>query len=252
MRIQQAYFERLMSDGVTVVGGRLKVMFNPTDFTLTKASQLGEVAIPGLETPLQQFVRGQAEKLTVKLFFDGTDERTDDLASGVVDKTDRFYALVKIDGETHAPPVCRFVWGPSFPGSQMPPDQNRNNLNRGAFTGVVEQVQQEFTLFSPTGVPLRANLTITMREYKTLAQQVSELKWASRDRTRTYVVRRGDTLSAIAGRLYDNPADWRFIADANGLQNPRRLVPGTVLDIPPIRPGTSIARARPSLAGPAA
>ena len=47
-------------------------------------------------------------KLTVKLFFDATDERQDDLASGVVEQTDRFYSLVKIHPDLHAPPICRF------------------------------------------------------------------------------------------------------------------------------------------------
>ena len=181
-------------------------MFNPTDFTLTKSSQLGEVNIPGLDSPLQQFVRGLAEKLTVKLFFDATDERTDELASGVTERTDRFYALAKIRADEHAPPVCRFVWGYKFPGSQLSPNTGSpedgapagaDSPNRRAFTGVVESIQQEFTLFSPAGVPLRANLTVTMREFKTLSEQQKQLKLESRDRTRRHTVRRGDTLSVV-------------------------------------------------------
>ena len=39
----------------------------------TRGDQFAEIAIPGLDAPLQQFVRGQAEKLTLDLFFDTTD-----------------------------------------------------------------------------------------------------------------------------------------------------------------------------------
>jgi len=249
---QHAYFERLQFTGAEGYGlsraERLEVMFNPTDFTLTKSSQLGEVNIPGLDSPLQQFVRGLAEKLTVKLFFDATDERTDELASGVTERTDRFYALAKIRADEHAPPVCRFVWGYKFPGSQLSPNTGSpedgapagaDSPNRRAFTGVVESIQQEFTLFSPAGVPLRANLTVTMREFKTLSEQQKQLKLESRDRTRRHTVRRGDTLSAIAARYYGSPADWRWIAVDNRITDPRRLTPGRVVSIPPVAQGSA-------------
>jgi hypothetical protein len=248
MKPQLAYFERLKATGgpdygLAVADRRLKVLFNPTDFTLTKASKLGDVNVPGLDTPLSQFVHGQAEKLTVKLFFDTTDERTDELAKGVTRLIDRFYALVKIQPDVHAPPICRFVWGPSFPGSQLTggtsfEDQDPTSQNRREFTGVVESIQQELTLFSPTGVPLRANLTVTMREFKTLSLQQKQLNLLSRDRSRRHIVARGETLSAIAQRYYDSPADWRAIAVRNRITDPRRLVSGTVLQIPPIQQGS--------------
>ena len=50
-----------------------EVQYNPTEFSLDKGIQLAEIAIPGLDSPLLQFVRGQAEKLSVDLFFDTTD-----------------------------------------------------------------------------------------------------------------------------------------------------------------------------------
>ena len=49
------------------------MQYNPTEYTLDKQVTLGEVAIPGLDAPLQQFVRGNAEKLTLDLFFDTTE-----------------------------------------------------------------------------------------------------------------------------------------------------------------------------------
>ena len=44
------------------------------------------------------------------------------------------------------------------------------NQRRNGFRCVLESVRQKFTLFSPDGVPLRATLTVTLREYKTLAE----------------------------------------------------------------------------------
>jgi hypothetical protein len=234
MQPQKATFQRLDPVHLLPDGPPYPVMFNPTDFTLSKGVQLAEMNIPGLDTPLQQFVRGQAEKLTVKLFFDTTDTGMGTRATSVTEETDKFYSFVKIDAETHAPPVCRFTWGTKFPGGDLPTDPFQK---RGNFTGVVESVQQEFTLFTPAGVPIRAMLTVTLREYKTLIRQLVQLRLLSPDRSRSHVVQRGDTLSGIAGRLYADPADWRPIALANKIENPRRLAPGAVLRIPPIDRG---------------
>jgi nucleoid-associated protein YgaU len=114
-----------------------------------------------------------------------------------------------------------------------------------SFKAIVESVQQKFTLFNPEGIPLRATLSVTFREYKTLEQQISEMNLQSSDHTKRRVVQRGETLSAIAYQEYRDPQAWRHIADANRnlVANPRRLVPGTVLDIPPLDVfGTPIVR----------
>jgi LysM repeat protein len=47
-----------------------------------------------------------------------------------------------------------------------------------------------------------------------------------------YTVRRGDTLSAIAQRELGDPNRWREIAQANGIRDPRSLMPGQQLVIP--------------------
>jgi nucleoid-associated protein YgaU len=75
---------------------------------------------------------------------------------------------------------------------------------------------------------------------------LKELKLQSSDHTRTRVVRRGDTLSQIAAEEYNDPAEWRRIADANQdvLTSPSRLTPGMVLVLPPTnvfgQPGVSL------------
>ena len=94
-------------------------------------------------------------------------------------------------------------------------------------------VKQKFTLFSPQGVPLRATLSVILREYKTLEEQLAQLNLMSPDRTHSHVVQSGETVAALAARFYQNPGNWRFIADSNQLQDPRRLETGTFLTIPP-------------------
>lgn len=211
----------------------IPVQFNPTELTLEKGAQIAEIAIPGLDSPLLQFVRGQNEKLTLELFFDTTEDGMGQGATSVTTLTDRIYELVKIEPDRHAPPVCAFVWNSKFPGSDISP--NTGNQRRNDFQCVVESVRQKFTLFSPAGVPLRATLTVTLREYKTLDEQLAQLNLNSPDRTQVSITKQGDTLSGIAARHYRRPGEWRLIADANEIEDPRRLIVGTFLTLPPIQ-----------------
>lgn len=209
------------------------VQFNPTEFTLDKGVQLQDIPIPGLDSPLVQFVRGNTEKLSVDLFFDSTDAGTGSLALPVTLLTDRIYSLVKIEPAGHAPPVVTFIWGPTFPGALLAPETG--NQRRHAFRGVVESVRQKFTLFSPDGIPLRATLTLSLREYKTLDEQLAQLNLSSPDRTHSHVTRDGDTLSRIAARYYNRSSEWRPIAYDNEIDDPRRLEIGRFLSVPSVR-----------------
>ena len=113
----KAKFQRLTSN-LTGVASEIEVSYNPTELTFSKSAQIAEIPIPGLDSPILQFVRGQAETLNVELFFDSTDDGMGPTATPVTEKTDKFYQLIKIDRSTHAPPVCRFIWGDQgFPGS---------------------------------------------------------------------------------------------------------------------------------------
>jgi hypothetical protein len=210
----------------------ISVQFNPTEFTMNKGVQVSEIPIPGLDTPLIQFVRGQSETMNVDLFFDTTEHGMGPGATSVTTLTDQIYQLIKIEPGTHAPPVCSFLWNQKFPGADT--SAAIGNQKRTDFQCVIESIKQRFTLFSPEGVPLRAVLTLTLREYKTLDEQLKQLNLNSPDRTQSHVVQRGETLSAIAGKHYALPEEWRTIATENGIDDPRRLMAGTFLRVPPL------------------
>jgi len=233
MTLQKAQLQRLNNSLKPIQPG-LEVQFNPTEFTLNKGVQIAEIAIPGLDSPILQFVRGQTETLTLELFFDTTDAGTGDNATPVTTQTDKFYQLIKIDSDTHAPPICHFAWGNQhFPGSNMNGNWATQNRQNG-LDCIVESVRQRFTMFSTQGVPLRATLTVALREYKTLQTQLQQLKLNSSDHTRTYVIQHGDTLNKIANTYYNDSSQWRVIADTNAILDPLALQPGTILTLPPI------------------
>jgi nucleoid-associated protein YgaU len=207
----------------------ISAMFNPEKYTINGGVQYAEIAIPGLDSPVVQFVRGQSEKVALELFFDTTDQGTVDNVTDVRTLTSQVYDLMRVRSDTHAPPRLRVEWGE---GGQL--------FNHGRTISpwcVIESISQEFTLFSPSGIPLRAKLNASFRDAWTIEDQLTETPRNSSDRTKLVQVKRGQTLSEIAWQQYDNPAQWRPIAEANNIANPRLLNPGTVLRIPSLTPG---------------
>lgn len=233
MPLQKAVMQRL-DNRLNVSGPGIEVQFNPTELTLNKGVQIAEIAIPGLDAPVLQFVRGQSETLALDLFFDTTDGGTGEKATPVTTHTDKFYQLIKIDSSTHAPPICRFIWGShDFAGSHFEKNWASQQRENG-FDCLVESVRQRFTMFSSEGIPLRATLSVSLREYKTLDQQLKQLNLMSPDHTRTHVVESGETLNQIADLYYEDSTQWRSIALFNKILNPLALEPGMMLALPPI------------------
>src|SRR6202020_916941 len=105
---------------------------------------------------------------------------------------------------------------------------------RYGFKCIVESVRQRFTLFSPQGTPLRATLTVQLKEYKTLAEQIAEINAQSQDHSHAHLVQAGETLAQIAANVLGDPTQWRAIATANNILDPLNLQPAKMLAIPPL------------------
>ena len=86
-------------------------------------------------------------------------------------------------------------------------------------------------------MPLRAKLTLQVREYKTLSEQLDELNLSSPDRTHAHVLSAGDQLWSVADAHYSQPGEWRRVATANRIVDPRRLAAGARLTVPSIDRG---------------
>jgi hypothetical protein len=200
-------------------------LFNPENFSVTKSNEFAPVNIPGLSSPVYQFVRGHARSVTMDLFFDTYEESIDvriftdritgwDTGSMFSKLPDAVKGLMDIDSDLHAPPICLFIWGTYV------------------FQCIIDQATKKFTMFHPLGFPVRATVSVTLKEYREPEIQIRELKLQSADLTKTWVVKKGDSLWTIAAKEYGDPADWRLIADANQIENPRLLKPGQELIIP--------------------
>lgn len=187
----------------------IPILFNPEAYDLSKSVKYGTTNIAGLTTPVTQFASGDAETLSMELFFDTSEQAID-----VRTATELLDRLVTVNGDLHAPPRCRFVWGSLV------------------FKAVVESMDKSFTKFLPTGQPVRARINVTFREYRTPTEQRNAEPRFSPDTTTVREVTGEETLWLIADEEYGDPGEWRRIAEANDLINPRDLRPGQTLVVP--------------------
>lgn len=192
-------------------GRFVEVMFNPEEYTLSRDNNFASQAIPGLSSPLLQFVHGNLRTLEMELFFDTFEQRRD-----VREVTQQVVGLLDIDPELHAPPVLRVAWA---------------SLQ---FRCVLARASQKFILFFPDGRPARAKIAVSFQEFVDPGRENREVKRQTANFSKAHAVVQGETLSAIAGRFYQDPRQWRPIAIENALDDPRALVVGQTLLIPPL------------------
>ena len=128
--------------------------------------------------------------------------------------TRRVAELVAIDGSLHRPPMVTFAWGSL------------------SFQGVVTDIKQTYTMFMPSGMPVRARVELTLKSVTDLAASKRKRPFESPDRTKDRTVHQGEHLWNFAVQEYGDAELWRVIAKENGLMNPLDLEPGQVIKLP--------------------
>jgi LysM repeat protein len=194
-------------------GSRLAVLYNPEEYTVSKDNNFAVQSVPGLGSPIVQFVNGNQRTLDVELFFDSYDTPTLP-KKDIRDQTGPVVRLMDIASETHAPPV---LW------------VSMASLNLRC---VLSRVSERFIMFMPNGVPVRARLSCTFIETLDPSQEAKAANLQTADFSKVHTVTSGETLSDIAAELYRDPAQWRPIAIANGIADPLSIEPGQALRVP--------------------
>lgn len=212
-------------------GKTTTVQFNPETLKVTFSNSLQQKA--GQEnqtgTPSMLFVGGGTMKLSLTLWFDAgspvPEGATGDNRSAVSDVTDLTREVIYFvtpkpaeDPKTHekgfiTPPV-KLTWG-TF-----------------TFIGVVESLEQSIEYFSPDGRPLRASIALGIS-----AQKIQEFERGStpglpsprgvRPLVPALANQSLQSLAAAAGLA----GNWQAIAAANGIENPRLLPAGALIDL---------------------
>lgn len=204
---------------------KITCTFNPSEYTIKDSASYKENPNVASGTSSTTFTGVNTSTFSTSLFFDSMKGELpagggvlaslaamDETIAPVTSITKKLIKAVNVEGELHAPPKVAFVWG---------------DLE---FKGVVTDLSQTFTMFTPFGKPIRAKVELTIISEEGVNSKVSPLQ--SPDRTKCKVVTEGMSLWSIAHEEYGDCEKWRVIAKANHLMNPLDIKQGQMLKIP--------------------
>jgi nucleoid-associated protein YgaU len=198
--------------------GCIVAMYNPISLTLSTSISWPNQLAAKRDCPEQQYVGADPSTLSIDLFFDTYDSPRQ-IKQDVRDYTNKLLELTRVQGDKHRPPICQLSWG---------------KVDR-FFQGVLQQMERRYTLFMEDGTPVRATVRCTFKQWRTNQEDFAKQNLLSADVAKLWVLKQGETLASIAAREYGDARKWRPIAEANGIDNPMDLRPGTALILPPLR-----------------
>ena len=217
-------------------GKTFTVLYNPESYVQMKNVMYMQDPLLGADAPIVQFHSGSAEALSFELFFDslsagsevggGASDKLKFAANSLLpsagnsidvrDYTKKIYELTGIEAKVHRPPELKIEW---------------SSLQ---FKGFLASCVQRFTKFDEKGQPVRAVLQCQFIEHRDIQHLFVKNPLESPDTTKYRTVRQGDSLWAFAANEYGDASQWRRIAWANGITNPRKLRSGDTLVLPAI------------------
>jgi nucleoid-associated protein YgaU len=201
-------------------GGQIDCLFNPSELTVAKSNSWKAGESKGRNAPELRFQGGQSATLSLSLTFDTTDKGSD-----VSEYTGKLLDLMKTSPRlpgsdpgrnSGRPPWVQFHWG-----------------KLQSFKAIVEKVQIKFTYFASDGMPLRAKVDLSLKQWNDEDVQPLQNPTSSTPLVHTvHTLLPGETLDRVAARRYQDPTRWRLIAEANNIIDPLEIPAGTALILP--------------------
>jgi nucleoid-associated protein YgaU len=195
------------------------VMINPAEISHTRKISYDQTKAQGEVAPDKKFSAVEPETLSFSVTLDGTGvvapptggakevmELVNDLKKVVYDYV----------GTKHEPSRVRVLWGTVI------------------FFGRLETLTTKYTLFKPSGAPLRAKLDLSFVGSMSKEEAALTANRSSPDLSHLVDVRQGDTLPLLCHRIYGDPGYYLDVARFNNLVDFRHLEPGRKLHFPPL------------------
>ncbi|MFJ2606604.1 LysM peptidoglycan-binding domain-containing protein [Streptomyces sp. NPDC091279] len=200
---------------------QLDLQFNPSTLRLGKTTEwrrtpsrmAGESALP-------EFVGSGPRTLSLEVFLDATATHDDSVEQAVKKLMKACVPTpASLGRKKPASPWVRFEWG---------------TAQTTSFDGVLTSLAVSYTLFDVDGRPLRATCDLSIEEASVDPAGQNPTSGARTARS-THTVVAGDSLALLAWREYGDATAWRVIAEANDIDDPMALAPGTELVVPGLR-----------------
>ena len=197
-----------------------EVMLNPSAFSHSYSIRYNQEKVLGQAGGESKFSAVDPDKVNFDVVFDGTGVVDTGSASPTDVKTqinkleDVVYSYV---GDSHQPNYVRVLWSSLL------------------FFGRLESMSVDYTLFKPTGAPLRAKVKLSFVGSVTKQEEAHRTNKSSPDLTHIIEVNAGDNLALLCHRIYKDSQYYPDVARANNLSHFSDIKPGDRLYFPPLR-----------------
>ncbi|MFF4101452.1 LysM peptidoglycan-binding domain-containing protein [Streptomyces sp. NPDC001903] len=193
--------------------------FNPSRLSLGRRAQWKATPTAAVrDGAVPEFMGPEPREMTVEIFLDSSGRPG---SNSVLKKVEALFSCCEVTAKSIAAkqpstPWVVFQWG---------------SFSTARFTAYVSSVDAAYSLFSTTGVPVRATCQVRLHEIpgKTKGQNPTSGALTAQ---RVHRVVAGDTLQSLAWREYGDANVWRAIAEANGIDDPSQLRTGTEVVLP--------------------
>jgi nucleoid-associated protein YgaU len=201
-------------------GSGYELQINPSEFSHEYTICYNAKRTLGQTSNPLRFSAMNPDKISFGVVFDGTGVVPPQPGTPV-EVADQIDALGKViydySSEQHEPNVVQITWGTLL------------------FTGRLQSMSVNYTLFRPTGAPLRARAELVFIGSVTTDEALLAANRSSPDLSHSVLVVEGDTLPLLCLRIYGDSRYYPEVAAFNGLREFRRLKTGSRLHFPPLR-----------------
>ena len=198
---------------------KFEVMLNPSGYSHGLTIKSNKKETLGQSGGESKFSAVSPETVSFDLVIDGTgvvnpDAGSPDVKTQIQQLRDVVY---EYDGTEHAPNHVRLLWGSLI------------------LFGTLETMSMEYTLFKPSGEPLRATVKLSFTGSMSKEEESLRANRSSPNLDHVVEVRAGDTLPLMCYRVYKDSSYYPEVARVNNLVDFRILDPGARLHFPPLR-----------------
>lgn len=195
--------------------GEFQAYINPNELTIAYEMEYDAGQGSGTTGSRMEFKKVKPGDLTLEFYIDGTGANGEKI--DVQERVEQFQTLTGYNGDIHRPNYLKVTWGTL-------------QVKRC----VLKSASIAYKLFKPSGEPLRAVISANFTDNSDDETRVALAQDQSPDLTHIYTVKAGDTLPLLCYRIYGSPNHYLGVAEANSLDNFRRLTPGDRIYFPPL------------------
>ncbi len=214
--LEKLTIEGFTDDTLNSSAGSCTLQINPENITHKYKVDVKPVKSIQTYKRVPRYVTRDLETLNFTFYLDSTGAIPAEKSVGA--KLNELREVVyDYDGSIHQTRYLKVMWGGL------------------TFPCALTSMDVAYELFNPSGIALRAKVTMNFLEHITQAEVSAKSKNQSPDLSHQVMVRPGDTLALMCYRIYGDSSHYPAVAKENNLDNLMMLEPGQMLTFPPVR-----------------